>query len=267
MPGYSDAERAKSAPMRAAALVDSAKTNLKNNWFGRSWSEVGWSVLRRTGGGATWVAGQGLKVAINNVAGMFGPLAQWATGKELNQVAGDIGAAVVEQVWPLVEDQLKGGMEDATTSLVSARINPEISSQVSMALKQELEDKSPAEKAAKLQNTISELCVRAATLSKRLGSPSFTYCDDVYYAALEFHQIEALRAESLLLIDSMRNELEQLAPAVTQLDATGIKRAIDQAATAVTADNSTVSHNNHYRMNLVAAKNSCSLQHCYGKKP
>jgi hypothetical protein len=266
MPGYDDQLRARPPAARAKSLVDSAVTLANNKWMGRSWTEVGWSVAGGAGSGGKWVAGQGMKITINNVAGLFGPVAEWASGKELSELAGSVGASVVEQVWPLVEDQIKNKMEDGGTAAVGMAF-PTVTAQVSAGLRQELKDKDPKEKSEKLQTTISELCVRSATLPKRLKIPSFDYCDDVYYCALESCQIEALRTESIQLIGSLKSDLDALKTAIDQLNMTGIKDAITTAAVAKTADNSTVSHNNHYRMNVFSARKSCSLQHCFGKKP
>jgi hypothetical protein len=266
MPGYDDRARAKPAKERASDLVASAEDLVKNKWFGRSWTEVGWSVIGRAGSGGKWVAGQGLKVGINNVAGMFGPVAQWATGKELNELAGNVASTVIEQVWPLVEDRIKEKMEEGSMAVVDSRF-PTVTAPISSRLRQELKEKEPKEKVEKLQNTISELCVRSATLSKRLDDGKFAYCDDAYYCALEMVQIEALRVETLGLINSLKADLDALNDAVNQLDMDTLKREITKVAENVTADNSPVPHNNHYRFNVIAGAKSCSLQHCYGKQP
>jgi hypothetical protein len=266
MPGYDDRVRAKPAKERANALVGSAADLVKNNWYGRSWTEVGWSVIGRAGSGGKWVAGQGLKVGINNVAGMFGPVAQWATGKELNELAGNVASVVIEQVWPLVEDKIKEKMEDGAMAVVDSRF-PTVTAPISSKLRNELKEREPKEKAEKLQNTISELCVRSATLAKRLDDGSFRYCDDVYFCALELVQIEALRVETLEMIASLKSNIDALETAVKQLDVGAIKEQIGKAAERVTADNSPVPHNNHYRFNVIAGATSCSLQHCYGKQP
>jgi hypothetical protein len=129
-----------------------------------------------------------------------------------------------------------------------------------------MKDQSPKEEAEKLQNTMSELCIRVASLEKRLTNPTITYCDDAYYLALDYFKMEAHRADAYGCIEKLKNDLDALKTMLDGVNTKKIKKSIEGFVGQV-VDSDSVPHNNHYRLNLIAGAVSCSLQHCYGKSP
>ena len=272
MPGYNDSKRLQSDSVRAQTLVQEAKQLVQANWRSQSWTEVGYSVISAGGSALKWTAGIGLKMSINAAsAGIFGTIGEsllaraTQSGYGPDTLAQKIGTAAVQHIWPLIEDQIKGGAESATTAVASAQTAPSRgTTRASGAGRAGQTGEELAKLVEDLKTKTSELMLRSYALRGALAKGTVPYCDNVHYMAVEAAQITALKADVLAAATSLKGfaaRIEQLANGV---DASRLDREIHSIAGKAVTKASGVPHYNSYSWNVIGRTQECSEAHCFG---
>ena len=274
MPDIDAPIRLQSAKARATALVTDAETEITRSWSGRSWSEV----LGNVWSNRNWVAGQGLKVAINMTVGAWiSPLAE--TG--LDKIGSQYAKETLKQGWALVEDTIKGTAEkivSETPSVVAGAIST-ISARV-RGTAAPVADLDIVETVTSLKDKFTELGMRVKNVQAAAQNGAFRYCDDVHWAVRELAHAEACRLTIINDCDKSIAYLEamKLHAAGALPNAAMVKDEFTRAAERVVNDDVTISHKKHQNFGIlgaawrpVAAFNavgwSCSKEHCFGKVP
>lgn len=266
MPSYDSPDRRGDSRTLAGRMFNSAGRLINNRWTGRSWSELASSALSTTTGWLSWGAGQGLKIGINwATGGAVGWLGATAKGKELAELAGSVGEQAKEHIWPLIEDYIKGQVEEGAQATGQAAVDAAGGAgPTGVASARKLRDEDVEKTIKGIKEAVSELAIRAATVDKYLSGGSARYCDDVYYLSLNVHEIRALKQKVQTECQKLReflSKVHQLADGVkTDQLRTGILQMAERVVT-----NEQIPHYNSYAFNVVGRATSCSKEHCYGK--
>ena len=260
MPGYNSRVRRQPASHRAKKLVETARELVDSRWSGRSWTEVGYSVVGAAVVVLQWTAGIVLKVAINvSSAGLFGALGSRilaraeASGYGPGSMGQKISDSAVEYIWPLIEDVVKGEVEERAIGVASR------TEQSQSALKK----LDVLELAGRIKTTASELLLRSSALDNAMQTGRATYCDHVYYMALEMYQIQALRGEVINMSRALSSRLGRLEQLARDIDVRALKRGVRRIADTAVEDGA-MPHYTAYGWNLLYRRGQCSEAHCYG---
>lgn len=278
MPDINDPKRSNAPTLRAENLIQSAETEIRNKWTGRSWTDVISSVYANARGWA--MSMDGLKIAINFTTGGLVDRVASLTG--LDKLGEHWSNTVLQQVWALMEDDLKGaaqkGAEDYGVNSARSMI---------ASLWHRVRGTAPPrdcdeimEKSEQIKMRFAEMYLRIATLKKVMDNGTFRFCDDVHYAMRELAHAELCRAEviqncneTIALMEEIRRNAVNAMPNVAA-DKDSLKRIAER----VVADTSTIQHKMHQNYGVVGAvwnardayntiQNSCSKEKCFGPKP
>ena len=115
----------------------------------------------------------------------------------------------------------------------------------------------------RLQSNTVELALRAATLKAAIDKGQIPYCDNVYFMALELHQIDALRAEVIADAESLAQACNNITRLAGEIKTGRIKKGIEKLAEQAVASTD-IQHYNSYSWNVAGRSSQCSSTHCYG---